>query len=154
MTKVKLDKRLLVRFEHYSDEELREYLNNSIMQLIKYQKAFKIACEIIKMHGITSYFSEDKWYEIYKLKQVAMLRNMEININSEDIICSKEDVIEILNDLASEERLNVDDGIYDDPDAEIDAITIRYSRIISWVQENDISPLTEINKCVLARRLK
>ena len=155
MGKVKLDKRLLEKFKSYNDLELKELLECNITQLVRYQKAFKIACEIIKKHGVTGYFSEDKWYEIYKLKQVAMLRNIKIDINLEDIICSKEDVIEVLNDFASEERLDVDEnGIYIEPDAEIDAITVKYSKIIRWVQENDIISLSKDNKNILKRRLK
>jgi len=155
MGKVKLDKRLLPKFEAYSDYELKEYIEYNIIKLLKYKKAFELACEIVKLHGITRNFYENKWYQIYKLEQLAMLRNIKIDINYQDIVCSKEDVFEVLNDFESEERLDIDEyGIYDDPDAEIVAVMIKYSKIVRWVRENEIIPPTEDNKNILKRRLK
>jgi len=51
--------------------------------------------------------------------------------------------------------LDIDEyGIYDDPDAEIVAVMIKYSKIVRWVRENEIIPPTEDNKNILKRRLK
>lgn len=152
MTKVKLDKRLLGQFECYSDLELKEYINTTIVKLTMYQKASDVACEIIKMHGFTYCFNDDKWYEIYKLRQLAVLRNIKIDVNLEEIMCSKEDVIEVLNDFASNERLYVDEHCVDNPDKEIEVINIKYSKIIRWVMENDIIPPTDGK--TLKKRLK
>ena len=123
-----------------------------IVKLTKYQKASDAACEIIKMHGFTYCFSDNKWYEIYKLRQLAVLKNIEIDVNLDEIMCSKEDIIEVLNDFASNERLYVDEYCVDNPDKEIEVINIKYSKIIWWVMENEIIPPTDGK--TLKKRLK